>query len=129
MPDEVAGNAAVSTSTLAKCAKIINVSFPEGTVALNYHTSRGLDDAILLKVTMPVEDVESFLAASPFAGAALRSDRRFPPPVAGLSWWSVERPQTFQSGQAALPGAAYLDILIDLDDTELATIYLFWHET
>ena len=129
MPEKGDGDAAVSANTLAKCAEIMNVSFPEGTVALNYRALPGMDHAILLKIRVPIDDVESFLARSPFAGRPLRSDRRFPPPFAEASWWTVEEPERFQSGQAALPRAAFLDILIDLDDAEVATIYLHWSET
>jgi hypothetical protein len=119
-----------SSAVLGKCARIMRVSFPGSTRVLNVHDeATGPDAALYLKITLAPADLDKLLGGSPFAGVSLRSDRRFVTDYPALPWWTPEAAVTYRSGQAALSGAEFLDILIQLDQTNERVVYLMWHKT
>jgi hypothetical protein len=135
------GSTPSTEDALAVSAKVMRLTYPPNTQVLGYFHAEdpanrrfemipSPDDAIWLKIEMDRKDVESFLATSPFAGEPLTETDRgaiFWPP--DQPWWDADRSGRFRSGQATLPQARYLNILIDLDSGERAVIYLMWHTT
>jgi hypothetical protein len=137
------GDTPSTEDALAVSAEAMCLVFPPSTRVLGYYHAKdpanrrfeiipSPDDAIWLKSEMDRKDVEAFLATSPLAGKTLtQTDRGMIGILPGQSWWDADRPGHFRTGRAALPqaGAGYLDILIDMDGGERATVYLMWYTT
>jgi len=119
----------VSRIMLDECERIMMCDIPTSAEGLNYLLNKGMDDTIYLKLRLPREDLDIFINKSPFKDVALRTDRRYPYWELDKEWWDLDKPILFQSGEALLPKAKYLNILIDLDDPKIVIIYLCWLET
>ncbi|HEY2976196.1 MAG TPA: hypothetical protein VGJ48_27020 [Pyrinomonadaceae bacterium] len=120
----------ITEEQLRACGTKMHVSFPASTQPLGIQEVTGwLDDQLYLKLQIPNQDLESFLRSSPFAGKQLRTDRSEILDDKNLSWWRPESVKKFKSGQAVLPDAKYLKILVDLDSDDKTIIYLAWFDT
>ena len=122
-------SSAVTPQKLSECSARMSVVFPQSARPIRITESHGMDDAIFLKVEINRNDLGRFIQKSPFAAMVLRTDRHRLSPLKGLSWWDVASVANFQSGEVQLPDASYLRILIALDNTAKAMLYLEWFET
>ena len=85
-----------------------------------------MDDALWLQVKLPVEDLDAFLKASPFADSTLsRSDESR---VHQFRHFFEVPPARYRAGQESLPNARVLNILIDESGPDVVVLYLMWHE-
>jgi hypothetical protein len=108
----------------------MHVTFPSSTELINFQEDRAwLDDTVYLRIELPRADLDRFIADSPFSGRELRTDRRDVSADPSMRWLCPDRAMSYQSDQVRLPNAEYLNILIDLDDKDVLTIYLQWGET
>jgi hypothetical protein len=116
-----------SRNSLVLC----KLEFPgDSRVAGLLEEPRGMDRAIFLKIEIKPEDLNGFIAKSPFAATQLTSDSRsVMSNLTAVSWWTPDNAKTFQSGQVRLPEAKVLKILIDRDKKDKITIYLMWFST
>ena len=113
---------------LAKCSKKMQISFPPGTRVLCDQDEAGMDSALSLKVEIPGDRWEAFLAGSPFRGKDFRSEARYLlGPDDGS--WDPSRPSDLPTAQVRLMSGAYLNMGVDRTDPVKAVLYLFWHET
>ena len=103
--------------------------FPTGTKALGYKEEPGLDRSIYLKLQIPRNELSTFLNASPFARIQLDRDIKAIDHGIDEDWWRPDSVKHFMSGQALLPDAKFVDVLVDLDAKETVILYLEWHET
>lgn len=112
---------------LDKCAKRMEIKFPPSTRGINFADGGFLDYAARLKIEIDRNDLESFIANSPFADEKLSTDYIYTNPL-GKKWWDAsERAKNFRSGFIRLPRDDYterLDVLIDLDRPRKPIIYL-----
>lgn len=119
----------VTRERLQQYEKLMHLTFPESTRALNSAYESGApDDAVYLKVEMEKRDVETFLKNSPFANAYLRSDQNPIPNRRDLPWWNPDGAKTYKGGNVILPSNGALHMLIDFDDEMKAVVYLTWGE-
>lgn len=120
----------VTPAQLRDCAEKMQITFPSGTRSVGMCKQEGWqDDTIWLKVQIPKKDLLALLESSPFAKEMLSNERRYITSPGKIAWWKAEAVTNFKSGQANLPEAKYVNILIDLDDEEIIAIYLMWQET
>ena len=108
----------------------MSVSLPERSEAIGFRHYHGLDDVILLKLRMPVEGTDELISTSPFKDMVLSTTEK---PItmqhSKLEWWNVDSVKNYRSGEADLPDAKRLHILIDYDQPGFAIVYLEWWET
>jgi hypothetical protein len=120
----------VTEEDLKECGSKMHITFPQSTRAVNIDKiTGGPDDGIFLKIEIDRKEMDALIKSSPFASVELRSERRYVLKEPTLSWWNPESARNYKSGQAQLPDAKYLNILLDLDGNERVTVYLQWGET
>jgi hypothetical protein len=115
-------------SQIAEFVSKARIGLPPSTQVIGWREERGgMDGFVWLHVTMAKQDVAGFLDNSPLRGVQLQTKHlshasQFEP-------FFIAPPQQYRSGQAWLPNAQVLNILIDDSDTASAQVYLMWHET
>ena len=119
----------VTPQKLSECSARMSIVLPKSARAVQISESRGMDDMILLRVTIPRADLEVFIEQSPFAGSILSAETKQVDVHSGLPWWDIGDVMSFRSGETQLQDGSYLRVLIGLDDPATATLYLEWFET
>jgi len=107
----------------------MQIKLPTDARPLMFYYASGLDAVAYLKVELRKDDLDSFLAASPFAAAQLSESEKAVSRERGMPWWDVATVARFLSGMAQLPDARRLYILVNLDQPDTCTVYLNWWET
>jgi hypothetical protein len=120
----------VTASQLAECSQRMSVRFSTNTVALGFKKETGgMDDAIFLKVRMPIAEVGEFIAVSPLAKEQFRDLATLPGANTMSWWWNFTRKRKVRYAQTSLPKAEALHMLIDAESDSSAIVYLVWHQT
>ena len=123
----------VAAKKLSEYSQIMNIEFPSSVRLLNFQEQHGLDMSIYLKINLNKSDLQALLSRSPFANRKLKEPKDNPIPfvsLTGPNWWNISSVKKWKSGQASLPDAQYLNILIDFESIgNKVIIYLEWHET
>lgn len=118
---------------LAEFGKKMYIDFPPSTRLISYRWLHGLDESIYLEVQISVEELKDFLLKSPFADVKFRTNeknrRPLLRPLPERGWEREPVPENWRSVQVRLPNAEYINILIDMDDPSIITIYLHWGTT
>jgi hypothetical protein len=94
---------------------------------VNFAEEGGQDYTLYLRVEIERKELDSFLNNSPFAGKTLRTDRRYTSAREEEWWLPSEKCKRFESCFVVLKRDGYgepVDLLIDLDNPEKATLYL-----
>ncbi|HMP81372.1 MAG TPA: hypothetical protein PKA41_01545 [Verrucomicrobiota bacterium] len=129
-PPKERSDVPVTAAQLAECSQRMNVRFSTNTVALGFKKETGgMDDAIFLKVRMPVAEVEEFIAASPLANQQFGGLATLPGANTMPWWWNFTRKGKIRYAQTRLPKGEALHILIDAESDFSAIVYLVWHQT
>jgi hypothetical protein len=106
-----------------------HMTLPTNTVPLGARIYRGQDKFIELKIRLSKSDLDALLRQSPLRDKPLSSVRRYSRNIAGLSWWRPEGAKRFLSGEASLPNAEILRLLVDLDQEQFVIVYFEWSES
>lgn len=130
----VAPNVSIDQQRYA--ADSMSISFPPETQFLLYYRASdepsrlpGPDDAVHLKIELPVAAAAKFLSMRPFADADWSTKSSTVHDVPNWKEWSPTSAKTFRSSQIALPKGQALNILVDEDGLNKITMYLVWFET
>jgi hypothetical protein len=107
---------------LGKAAIPLPQSAREGHVEV-FH---GLDEAVLFRCTIDATDLKLILDAKVFNGVQMREDRRFVPNDVGLPWWKPDQVKRFKSCEAWIANGEAIKVLVDLDEPEVAVLYIMF---
>ncbi len=119
-----------TAAQLAEFAQHTGIVFPPAATPQLYFETRGMDDALFLKLTLPADAFPKFIAAAPFAGTKMEGPKDFPDATLHyFSDWMPRPPKNFQFCEPTLPNARYMKCVFDFDDPKTTTIYLMWFET
>jgi len=132
-PPTERSNSPVTAAQLAESSQHMGIRFSSNTIALGFRKETGgMDTAIFLKVRMPSNEVERFIAASPLAKERFRENGAALPGSNSLLdpwWWNFTGKRQVRYGQASLPKAEVLHMLIDPENRSSVIVYLVWHQT
>ncbi len=85
-----------------------------------------MDDALWLKVEMPVADLSAFIKASPFQEGGFKTNWQYD--LYNFDDFLPTPPLKYRTGQKALPNVKTLNMLIDDSDSTNAVVYMMWFE-
>lgn len=120
------------------------IKFPASSVQKLYWEERGMDDALYLKVSLPIDDLSTFISAPPFSGVKISSynalsetkggDARIKALESQMMFdrfraWIPHQPKTIRYCEPELPNARFMNCLFDCDNPKEVTMYLMWFET
>jgi hypothetical protein len=111
---------------IAEFTRNAGIALPKSSRAIGWKESRGMDDALWLKVEIPKADLDSFIAASPFRGGGLetnQSSRLYD----FYDFWQTP-PSQYRAGQASLPNVRTLNMVVDDSASTNAVVYMMWFE-
>lgn len=115
-----------SPKQLAEFVRNAGITLPQSTQAIGWKESRGMDDALWLKIEMPTSDLASFLATSPFRSGGLETNQTYH--LYHFSDFWQAPPARYRVGQAALPNARTLNMVIDDTGSTNTAVYMMWFE-
>jgi hypothetical protein len=122
----------VALRSLSEVARKSSVRFPAGALLLDGEFQGGLSQYIVAKVSMPAAEVRQFAAQPIFSrkGNLSGTDRAFTnadEPAMVDRGWNPDACKRFLSGRGTTIGAPeFVRVVIDLDDSKTAIVYLEW---
>lgn len=98
----------VDVKELDRVARHTGIAFPQGTVGLGYvFMGSGIDDALAIKVVIPVEEKERFLSNELFqSGSREACSIQI---GKGQGWWTLERLTNRKDYKMNLPEGRYVE--------------------
>ena len=119
----------ISVPTSAQVAEFTQkaaVILPATAKSIGWKEFRGMDDALWLKVEMPVADLNAFIKASPFQDGGFQTNWQYD--LYNFNDFLVTPPLKYRTGQKALPNVKTLNMLIDDTSPTNAVVYMMWFE-
>ena len=122
----------VLLSRLEEVTAVTSLAFPPGSQLLDGEHLGGMNPYLFAKIALPRSEVQRFLAQSPFEGRV--SDRDWGPFIWDLYSlcgrpWDMESIDHFLAawGHPGDNSMEYVNVIVDLDDPDSATLYLVWY--
>lgn len=125
-PASGTGTTEVPPDRLQRAVEKLRLKLPAGAKATGLIDDNP-DVLIQLKLEMPANEVNAFLAASPFARKKLSTELRHVSNTGQPEWWAPQDAKSFRSAMIELvPRAEGASILVNLDDPATVVVYLIW---
>lgn len=122
--------APVTPEQIAELESKMKVKLPKSSKPIGIVSrSAGQESVLCAKVEIDAKDLKGFLDASPWRGAAMKTDRRYSGGVAMPTWWDPDAPQKYQSAMIDKGGHELFSILIGLDNADKSVLYLFYSKS
>jgi len=117
----------VNAKELDEVTRHTGITFPEGTVGLGYvFMGSGIDDALAIKVVIPVEEKERFLSNELFqSGSREACSIQI---GKGQGWWTLERLTNRKDYKMNLPEGRYVECAFGKEGGRWVA-YIFWMAT
>ena len=119
----------ISVPTSAQVAEFTQkavVTLPVTAKSTGWKESRGMDDALWLKIEMPVAELNAFIEASPFQSGGFQTNWQYD--LYNFQDFLPTPPLKYRTGQKALPNVKTLNMLIDDSNPTNAVVYMMWFE-
>jgi hypothetical protein len=120
----------INLSGLEELTAVAGVSFPETAKLLGGEYLRGMNPYLIARVSVPAGDLDAFLTKNSLLQTTFTDHKAFydrDVPEMGVRGWSVDSIRQFVSAQEWRPSRGELvRIVVDLDDSESAVIYVWW---
>ena len=126
---ETTMTAAVDSIDLDALRRRTGLTFPAQAKVLGHDSERGLDDAVSIKVEIHSTELEGFLKQSVFSNEAFVEAKRFLLGKNRGPFWDPEAPSLLPTAQVQLPDSSVLNVGYDGSRSDVAILYVFWHET
>ncbi len=121
-PEDYVGDQ-IPTNILSQVSRHSQCWFPTNSQPLGLSVYRGREPFIEFKVQIPKASVPEFLQKSPFKCSQLSSNNRYVMNN-GVKWWHPNTVRHFQSGEMDISASTGLSLLISLDGSRNAIIYM-----
>lgn len=107
--------------TVEEAADFAGIELPESATDVHAHGERGIDQLVLLDITMPTDDLDGFLAASDLPPAEPGRN----PVQASLGnqlGWQLDDLESFAGAEEE--GPPVRQYVVDTSDAERVTVYI-----
>lgn len=121
-PPEYVGDQ-IPTNILAALSAVTKIWFPTNAVPLGLSEHHGQDPFVELKVQIPKQTVPEFLKKSPFGVSELPENKRYVSNN-GVKWWTPNSAAHYQSSEMTLTNRLILSILVNMDGSRNAIVYI-----
>ena len=118
----------VSSGDVERFAKRAGIVIPRAAKAIDFRSPMSMDGLMMLRLEMPMDDLEEFLSKSGLDGLLNNTTR----PGAATSYlgeFLPAHPKEFREGQKSLTAGEFLNVLVDEDSSTRIVVYLQWFGT
>jgi len=114
--------------SLSELASRIGFELPPHTELLGSSKENGIDEAVLAKVVIRVDEWPEFLKHAALSDADFVESKRY---LLGNNngWWDPERAAVLPTAQTEVAAGRYLNVGVDRSGPGRIVLYLMWHET